>query len=199
MAKGSFKCTRCDRKFSMAAHLARHVNSMHGAKRRTPAAKAKARRGPAKLRARRVGRPAAARVVGLGGSADLVTRMRTYHGTLVDRRDSLDAEISAITTAIEAMGVTAPRSRRAARSRGRVAVARKPRGRVGRVARAGSLKQFIVKAMGQRSTPMSPKEIAVAVVRTGYRSKAKDLTKAVSNTLPQLKKIKKVGFGKYRL
>jgi uncharacterized C2H2 Zn-finger protein len=30
---GSFKCTRCKRKFSMAAHLARHMAAMHGVRK----------------------------------------------------------------------------------------------------------------------------------------------------------------------
>ena len=46
---------------------------------------------------------------------------------------------------------------------------------------------------------MSPKDIAARIVKAGYKSKAKDLTKAVSNTLPQLKQVKKVGFGKYKV
>ena len=37
------------------------------------------------------------------------------------------------------------------------------------------------------------------IVLAGYKSKAKDLTKAVSNALPQLKGIKKIGFGKYKM
>jgi uncharacterized C2H2 Zn-finger protein len=31
--KGTFKCGRCQRKFSMAAHLARHMAAMHGVKK----------------------------------------------------------------------------------------------------------------------------------------------------------------------
>ncbi|MCH9003572.1 MAG: hypothetical protein IIC02_13450, partial [Planctomycetes bacterium] len=50
-----------------------------------------------------------------------------------------------------------------------------------------------------QSTPATPKEIASKVLRSGYQSRAKDLTKAVSNALPELKRIKKVGFGKYSL
>jgi hypothetical protein len=35
------------------------------------------------------------------------------------------------------------------------------------------------------------------VVRAGYKTKAKDLTKAISNVLPELKMVKKVGRGMY--
>jgi hypothetical protein len=44
MARKPFKCSKCDRSFSMAAHLARHRNTMHAPGRRAASAKkAKAR------------------------------------------------------------------------------------------------------------------------------------------------------------
>ena len=46
---------------------------------------------------------------------------------------------------------------------------------------------------------MSPKEIAVSVVKAGYKSGAKNLTKAVSNALPEMSEVKKVGRGEYRM
>lgn len=54
--KGKFKCPRCDRTFSMAAHLARHKNSAHGPKKAKKKAQArkKTRRG---RKAKRAGRP----------------------------------------------------------------------------------------------------------------------------------------------
>ena len=54
MPRRTFKCGRCKRKFSMAAHLARHMSAMHGSRKRKKAAKRKIKR-----RARRVGRPKA--------------------------------------------------------------------------------------------------------------------------------------------
>ncbi len=53
MAKGKFKCSRCDRTFSMAAHLARHKNTIHASKAKKKAAKKKAR-GKKKARKRRI-------------------------------------------------------------------------------------------------------------------------------------------------
>jgi hypothetical protein len=119
--------------------------------------------------------------------------MQAYHSDLLARREGIEAEITAIGQAIDAMRlVPASKPRRAKRGR--------PVGRpAGRPAREGSLKTYIVKVLGQRSTAMSPKDIAARIVKAGYKSKAKDLTKAVSNTLPQLKQVKKVGFGKYRV
>jgi uncharacterized C2H2 Zn-finger protein len=43
-AKGKFKCPRCDRTFSMAAHLARHKNAVHGSKAKKKGTKKKAAR-----------------------------------------------------------------------------------------------------------------------------------------------------------
>lgn len=60
MPRRTFKCGRCKRKFSMAAHLARHKSAMHGSGKRKTAAKRKVKRG-----ARRVGR-SKARITRLG-------------------------------------------------------------------------------------------------------------------------------------
>jgi hypothetical protein len=43
MAK--FKCSKCDRKFSMPAHLARHMSASHGVKKKRSSAKKAKRRG----------------------------------------------------------------------------------------------------------------------------------------------------------
>ena len=58
-AKGKFKCSKCDRTFSMAAHLARHTSTMHVSKAKKEAAKRKAakRRKAARRTGKRVGRP----------------------------------------------------------------------------------------------------------------------------------------------
>lgn len=61
MPKKKFKCSKCGRSFSMAAHLARHVTTLHASPRAraAKAAKAKARKSKTiKGRvAKRVGRP----------------------------------------------------------------------------------------------------------------------------------------------
>ncbi len=54
MPRKKHKCPKCDRSFKMAAHLARHATSAHGAKKKT-AKKAK-RRGK-KRTAKKLGRP----------------------------------------------------------------------------------------------------------------------------------------------
>jgi hypothetical protein len=175
MARKKFKCTKCDRSFSMAAHLGRHTNTMHGA-------------GGARRRV--LGRPPKVRpaaTYGVGAS-HLLSGMRDYHDELVGKRDQIDRELSAIDDAMTALG-SAPAPSRAP------AGVRRPRGAKGH--RDGSLKSFIVNVLGRQSSPATPKEIAAKVVKAGYKSRAQDLTKAVSNALPELKEIKKIGFGKY--
>ena len=45
MPKKKFKCSKCDRSFSMAGHLGRHMNAIHGAGRAKAASKKKRRMG----------------------------------------------------------------------------------------------------------------------------------------------------------
>ena len=55
MPRKKHKCPKCDRSFKMAAHLARHAGSAHGAKKKKVAKKA--RRRPMKRTAKKLGRP----------------------------------------------------------------------------------------------------------------------------------------------
>ena len=191
MAPGSFKCPKCERSFSMAAHLARHTNTIHGA-RRGP--KPMARRGPGRPRKRRVGRPRGskshARAATGDGATQLLGQMQSYYSELTARRASLEAQIAGMESAMNVMGAV-PMARAAGRKRGR------PVGSVSG-ARAGSLKDTIVRVLRQRSKALSPKEIAAGVMKAGYRTSTKNLTKAVSNTLPDMSGIRKVGRGLYQ-
>lgn len=192
MAKATFKCSKCDRSFSMKAHLARHMNAIHASPTRVKAA---ARKRLGRVGKKRVGRPRTrgllVRSAPTQGGARVLSEMQAYHADLTAMRGSLDAQISAIETAMGVMGGVAVKA--APRGRPRVAV----RGR-GRAGRAGSLKDSIVNVLRKRRTAMSPRELSSAVVASGYKTKAKDLTKAISNILPQLKMVKKVGRGMYR-
>lgn len=204
MAKQSFKCPKCDRSFSMAAHLGRHKNTIHGPKGgRKAQAKAASR---ARTRKGKRGRPK-----GSGGKATRVQRatapsyrprlqlsgsllrqMQVYHNELMGERNSLDVQIDGITRAIQAMGATVPVGKaRPGRRGGKVG---RP---VGGAARTGSLRDYIGRVLRQHIKPMSPQQIAVSVVKAGFKTTAKDVTKAVSNTLPQVKSLKRVGFGLY--
>ncbi len=58
-AKRKLKCPKCDRTFSIAAHLARHVNSIHASKAKKKVAKKKASKRKVRRvrKAKRAGRP----------------------------------------------------------------------------------------------------------------------------------------------
>ena len=186
-----FKCSRCDRKFSMAAHLARHKNASHGSRkvkkagRKGKAASAK-RRGP-KRPAVRVKFPAAspARSDGSGG---VLRAMASFITELTAQRNTIDAQITGMQSAMSMLN-GAGRTFSSGARRGR------PPGSGGR---ANSLKPAILRVLRQRSTPLSPREIASAVVKSGYQTKSTNLTKAVSNVLPQMTDVRKVGRGQYR-
>ncbi len=56
MPRKVYKCSKCDRSFKMAAHLARHASSAHGAKKKRKTVK-KAKRRVKKRMMKKGGRP----------------------------------------------------------------------------------------------------------------------------------------------
>ncbi len=190
MPRKKFRCSRCSRTFSMPAHLARHMNTTHA----SPAARA-ARQRMAGRKGKAGRRPRATTVLAGGDvsftdSANLLSGIQAYHEGLLARRDQIDREVSALGNALSALGSTQASPARAVGQK---------RGRRGAGAREGSLKSFIVKVLGRRSTPATPMEIASMVMRSGFKSRSKHLSTAVSNVLPELKAVKRVGFGLYSL
>ena len=186
MARKKFKCPKCDRRFSMAAHLARHVSTIHRRNAKKQAPRRAAKRAPV----RRRGQVLRVQTGSSIGAAGVLASLRTYHEELSAQVTALDSQMNAVAGAMQALGTTpSPR----------VARPLKKRGGGGDGGRAGSLKDFIVRALRQVSTPQSPRQIAARVKKIGYKSKAKDLAKAVGNALPLMKRVKKVGFGKYRV
>ena len=190
MPRKKFRCSRCSRTFSMPAHLARHMNTIHA----TGAARAARQRmtGRKGKAGRRPGTTAglAGGDVSFTDSANLLSGIQAYHETLLARRDQIDREVSALGHALSALGSTQAGSAKSVRQK---------RGRRGAGAREGSLKEFILRVLGRRSTPATPMEIANRVMRSGYKSRAKDLSTAVNNVLPELKVVKRVGYGLYSL
>ncbi len=78
---GSYKCEKCDRTFSMAAHLARHLSTIHA----SPAAKAKA---AAKKSAKK---GVVKRTGAVGRPTGLVTRLGLRDMSLEQLREVIDA------------------------------------------------------------------------------------------------------------
>ena len=89
MARKTLKCSKCGRKFSMAAHLARHMSASHGRKKKARRAKTK----------HRVGRPP-----GAGSAPRALRELRAYVRKLTAHRGALDAQIAVVERALDAVG-----------------------------------------------------------------------------------------------
>ena len=202
MPRAKFRCKRCKRSFKMAAHLARHKSTIHAPKKRKVAkAKAakKAKRSTVQPKVVRTVAASRARIgpilmssTGVSGFKGIIEAMKAQQSELLVQRTSLDAQIDAFARAMEAIGIATPTGRtpRAGMGRGRAIEA---------VGKPGSLKNYIVRVLRQSSKPMSLKDIGTRVKKAGFKTKTKDLTGAVSKTLPDLKSVKRVGWGKYQL
>ena len=108
MARKRFKCRKCDRSFSMAAHLARHVNAIHKkAKKKVAKKPPKTRRvgrpKQAKKARRRAGSGVAARQPIGKGAARLLVQMRAHHAQLVTQQRVMAAQVEALTRAMKAL------------------------------------------------------------------------------------------------
>ena len=77
-----FKCSKCDRKFSMAAHLARHMSTLHASKK-------------VKATKRASGATRAKRGTGsdLGG---VLGSLKAYRDRLADRVQAIDGALAAL-------------------------------------------------------------------------------------------------------
>jgi len=121
----------------------------------------------------------------------VVRSLQGYHARLVDRRAQLDDQISAVESALRAMGAVAAVRYAAGGGRG-------PGRPAGGAPRPGSLKDYILRVLSGRGV-MAVKDIAEAVVQAGYESKNKTLAKSVGIALRQLKEVRKVGRGRFQL
>ncbi|MEW6251450.1 MAG: hypothetical protein AB1716_12440, partial [Planctomycetota bacterium] len=88
MAKsGSIKCPRCERTFSMPAHLGRHMATIHGA------------RSPGKPAGGRRGRPPSAAALGpVGFDA------RAWRDQLIAQQGRIDAQLAAVSRLLQTLG-----------------------------------------------------------------------------------------------
>jgi len=103
MAK-RFKCPKCKRVFSMPAHLARHLNTIHASKQAKAAAKKKraSKRGKTKLVRKQV-RDAKAVPTLSRVTARVLKDMHACHTELTRQHTVLEAKMAAIERAIEAV------------------------------------------------------------------------------------------------
>ena len=120
--------------------------------------------------------------------------MNARRNELARAREEIDAEIvrldraiSIITGAEEKAQTRKPNKNE--RRRGR------PRG----TTNEGSLTDMITRVLSTTSRDLSPAEIAVLVQRAGYKSRAKDLAKAVCNALYKMEEVERVCFALYRM
>lgn len=203
MPTAKFRCKQCKRSFIMAAHLARHNNTIHGSnKKKTSNAGASKKTAKKSIVHSKVVRTMAASrtttgpmqtfSTGVTGSEGIIHVMQAHHNELLVQRTLLDAQIDAFALAMETIGATALTivSRPTGKKRGRP---------VGSVGKEGSLKNYIDRVFRETSQPLSLKDIGTQVKKAGFKTKVKDVTKAISNTLPTLKKVKRVGYGMYQM
>ncbi len=195
--KKQVKCSKCGRKFTMAAHLARHMNTTHGSKaaaakkkaavrKKTAATKSTKRRSAKNtLRAKHI--VATPRQSAATGFGSWLTPMRAYQSNLIIQRDILDSRIQAIDQALVALG-----------SGGTTKLASTIRRRRGGP-RTGSLKSYIERVLRGRVRPMAVKDITAEVLKAGYQSKDKTLAHSVGVSLADMQKVVKVERGMYRM
>lgn len=199
----TLKCPKCDRKFSMAAHVARHLTTIHSTNPREKRSKMVGRSKAASSRQGRTSRVLAS--FSTGSTARLLTQMGAYRSELVAERDSIGNRIHALETAIDAMqvilqgrtGASGNASHRATVQRKRVA--KRAQRRSHKIPRAGSLSDRILKVLRRRSKPSSPADLCRAVKASGYKSKSKNLNQSIHNALSGLKGVKRVGRGLYKI
>ncbi len=192
---GQFKCTKCGRVFTMAAHLGRHMKTIHGQQAAKPAARvAKATpRGRRKVvRNGRIVRPAPA----AASDDQILSQMLGYRNELLAQRAQLDGRIEALDRAIAMLGGSAAAPTRAQRAPAR-RVAKAAAGGV--TFRAGSLKQYIDAVMRKAGKPMRVKDITQGVCNAGYKTSNKTLHKSVGIALTQMPNVKRVSRGVFAL
>ena len=177
--KGKFKCSACGRSFGMAAHLGRHMSTVHARKikRVIPVARTKGAKGS-------VGTP---RFTGASGIAAVVGGIQRYCAELAAQCSALGSRIAVVNQALAFLGAGVP-ARKVTFGAGR----RRAR------YRSGSLKAHIHQVLRTHGSTMAVKDVTAAVRKAGYRSKNKTLAKSVGVALSEMPGVKKVGRGTFR-
>ena len=174
---GSFKCPKCQRTFSMAAHLGRHTATMHG-KKAAPA--------PVKRTAipRRPASPP-------DRTGRLLSEIRAARNELDAQQAQLAIQIAALYQLLLTLGGAACRTDHRTAPLAARGGARKSAGG----ARDGSLRFYIEKVLQGAGKPMRVADITTAVQRAGFKTKNKTLATTVGITLATMPTAKRVERG----
>ncbi len=122
------------------------------------------------------------------GTAGLIRQVQVYHRQLSAEQADLEAQITAMDRAIEALG-SAAKSRPGGQRR---------RAGTRRGIRPGSLNDYISKVLRRGKRAMTPGEVTKRVVQAGYKTKSKSLSNQVSNALGKMPGVKKLRRGLYK-
>ncbi len=180
MAK-TLKCPKCQRTFSMAAHLGRHMAASHGGK-------GKVGRPPG-----RPGRPAYGRRAA-GGGDGLLGSIQAARAELSSQQAQIAVQLAALDQLLGVLGGSAPV--RAPKATGAMAPRRgRPRG--GR-AQAGSLRSYVEQVLRQSGRPMRVAEITEGVRQAGYPTRNKRLGHTVAKLLAAMPNAAKVQRGVFK-
>jgi hypothetical protein len=181
---GKFKCPQCDRTFSMAPHLGRHLSTIHGVKGKKAAKKPRPASQPGRGRVARTA-PPQPRTTG-AGIAGAIRELGVFRNTLAAERDRIDVQIPVIAGVLSALDASAS----AALTH---AAGQRPS------ARKGSLKEFIERVVRAHRGPMAVKDVTTAVLKAGYKSRDKTLRHSVHKLLAAMPHVAKVARGQYQL
>lgn len=116
----------------------------------------------------------------------LLAQMASYRSSLISDRNSVQAQIESIESAMAEIGD-------ASKGHKRRGTAQRSRG-----FREGSVKVFILKALKGKGE-MAVKDVAKEVLRLGYTTTGGSFPNQVSNALAQMAEVTKTGRGRYRL
>lgn len=126
-----------------------------------------------------------------GALVGVVASLQSAHRALISERAAIDSRISVIESALHAMRGT-PATAGASAGRGR-------RAGGGRSFRRGSLKEYIHRVLSNASGPMAVRDVTAGVMRSGFKTKNKTLSKSVGIALTQMPMVSKVGRGLFKI
>jgi hypothetical protein len=173
--KGKFTCATCGRIFGMAAHLGRHMSTVHAR-----AGRPKAHRS----RVKPIPHPTHGPLINV--MADMLYEFTARRAELAAQRATLDSQAAALDRVIAAFGKpAAAKVRRGGHQR--------------RAAQETSLPAHILRVLRAHRRPMAIKAVTAAVLKAGYKSKNKELPKTVGKYLARLPGVIRVARGVFRL